>query len=345
MRFIVIFTREFPCQSPLKTLPKLPACHTPPFHGRLNDNPVISPQTTARIQKLAKQMGYTPSAVAQSLLSQHTQTIGMVVTSIADPFIVRVVEGVESVAQQAGYSVFLAISHNDPDQELAVVKTFQRRRVDVIIVTSSRLGSLYSTELNQIQIPIVLINNQGEGKYLHAVTVDDKQGPLLAMNHLLELGHRRIGYVNTANRPKSSRQRLACYENALAQANIPFDPTLIVSPGAKGNFNRGQAALKPLLVAGATAVFCYNDLTAIGLIVACHQQGVAVPNDLSIVGFDDIEAGQYVFPPLTTVHQPRLRLGKMAASMALDLLAGKQVKDQILPCELVVRQSTTRYKG
>lgn len=310
----------------------------------LNGNPAISPTTTDRILKLAQQMGYTPSAVAQSLLAQRTQTIGMVVTTIADPFIVRVVEGVESVAQQAGFSVFLATSHNDPQQELEVVQTFQRRRVDAIIVTSSRLGSVYSTELNQIQIPIVLINNQVEGEYLHTVTVDDKQGPLLAINHLLDLGHRRIGYVDTANRPKSSKQRLACYRSVIEQANIPFDPTLIVSPSVKGDFNRGQASLLPLLAAGATAVFCYNDVTAIGLISACHQQGVNVPGDLSVVGFDDIDAGQYTLPQLTTVHQPRLRLGKMATEMVLDLLNKKKVKDQVLPCELVIRGSTALYQ-
>lgn len=311
----------------------------------LNGNPAISSKTTARIQKLADEMGYTPSAVAQSLLSHRTQTIGMVVTSIADPFIVRVVEGVESVAQQAGYSVFLATSHNDPEQELEVVKIFQRRRVDAIIVTASRLGNLYSTELNQIQIPIVLINNQVEGEYLHAVTVDDKQGPMLAITHLLELGHRRIGYVDTANRPKSSKQRLDCYRSVLEQAQLPFDPSLVVSPPVKGDFNRGAAGLKPLLAAGATAAFCYNDVTAIGLMSACRQQGLVVPDDLSIVGFDDIEAGQYVLPQLTTVHQPRLRLGKMAANMVLDLLQGRAVKDQILPCELVVRGTTTRYQA
>lgn len=311
----------------------------------LNGNPAISPATTDRILKLAQQMGYTPSAVAQSLLSQRTQTIGMVVTTIADPFIVRVVEGVESVAQQAGYSVFLAISHNDPQQELEVVKTFQHRRVDAIIVTASRVGSLYSTELNQIQVPIVLINDQAEGEHLHSVTVDDKQGPRLALHHLLELGHRRIAYIDTLNRPKSSQRRLTCYQETLAQATLPFEPGLIISPQVKGDFNRGQASLLPLLAGESTAVFCYNDVTAIGLISACHQQGIDVPGKLSVVGFDDIDAGQYTWPQLTTVHQPRLRLGKMAAEMVLDLLNKKKVKDQVLPCELVIRGSTAPYQG
>jgi LacI family transcriptional regulator/LacI family repressor for deo operon, udp, cdd, tsx, nupC, and nupG len=311
----------------------------------LNGNPVISPKTTAHIRKLAFQMGYTPSAVAQSLLAQRTQTIGLVVTTIADPFIVRVVEGVEQVAQAAGYSVFLATSHNDPEQELAVVKTLQRRRVDAIIVTSSRLGRLYSSQLDQIQVPIVLINNQEEGKYLHSVTVDDNQGPRLAVAHLLALGHRRIAYVGTSNRPKSSRQRLDGYRLALAQAGISLDPSLMIAPDAADDFSRGLASLPLLLRAGATAVFCYNDLTATGLLTACHQHGLAVPDCLSIVGYDDIELACYVTPPLTTVHQPRLRLGQRAMEMALNLLNGKSVQDQVLPCKLIVRDTTAGQAG
>ncbi len=313
----------------------------------LNGNPAISAKTADRIRELAQQMGYTPSAVAQSLLSRHTKTIGMVVTSIADPFIARVVEGVEQIAHQAGYSVFLTTSGNDPDREIEVVKTLHRRRVDAIIVTSSRIGSLYTSQLDQIQVPIVLINNQGEGKYLHSVMVDDEQGPKLAMEYLIELGHRRVGYVNTAshNRPKSSRQRLTTYRTMLESVGVPYDPKLVIESSLRGDFNRGQASLEPLLAANATATFCYNDLTAVGLLSACFQQGISVPSQLSVIGFDDIDASQYVSPPLTTIHQPSLRLGKRAMEMALDLLNEKTVQNLVLPCELVVRGSTQMYQA
>jgi LacI family transcriptional regulator/LacI family repressor for deo operon, udp, cdd, tsx, nupC, and nupG len=307
----------------------------------LKGHSAISAKTTSRIQKLAQEMGYMPSAVAQSLLSQRTQTIGMVVTTIADPFIVQIVEGVEQVAQAAGYSVFLSSSHNNPDQELAVVETFHRRRVDAIIVTSSRLGSVYSSQLDQIKIPIVLINNQEEGDYLHSVGVDDVQGAQLAVEHLLSLGHRRIGYIGAANRPKSNRRRLDGYKAALEKAGFTPDPGLIFSPSsAKGDVERGRLGLEPLIKAGVTAVFCYNDLSAIGLLLACRHRDITVPQELSIVGFDDIEPTLFVTPPLTTVHQPRPDLGRLAMKMALDLLNEQEVQDQMLACELIVRQST-----
>jgi LacI family transcriptional regulator/LacI family repressor for deo operon, udp, cdd, tsx, nupC, and nupG len=308
----------------------------------LNGNPAISFETTERIQQLAREMGYVPSAVAQSLLSRRTQTIGMVVTTIADPFIVQVVEGAEQIAQEAGYSIFLNTSHNNPDQEMAVVETFQRRRVDAIIVTSSRVGSLYSSQLDQIKVPIVLINNQEEGEFLHSVAVDNLQGAHLAVAHLLALGHRRIGYIGAADRPKSNGQRLAGYADALKQAGLAFDPALIVSLMADNDLERGRTGLEPLLAAGATAVFCYNDLIAIGLLLACQQRGIVVPQELSVVGFDDIEPALYTTPPLTTVHQPRLKLGQLAMTMTLKLLNGQDMQDQILPCELMIRGSTRR---
>ena len=306
----------------------------------LKGNPSISTETTERVQRLAHEMGYTPSAVAQSLLSRRTQTIGMVITTIADPFVVKVVEGVETVAQTANYSVFLATSHNNPDQEIAVVETLHRRRVDAIIVTSSRIGSLYGSRLDQIEIPIVLINNNQEGgEYLHSVAADDVQGAELAVKHLLDLGHRRIGYVGVNDRPRSNHRRLTGYQEALTRAGITPDPDLSVRADGITDIERGQSGLS-LIEKGATAIFCYNDVTAIGLLIAARQRGIQVPRHLSIVGFDNIEPTLYVDPPLTTVAQPLLTLGREAMYMTLNLLAYKQVQDKILPCELLVRQST-----
>jgi LacI family transcriptional regulator/LacI family repressor for deo operon, udp, cdd, tsx, nupC, and nupG len=310
----------------------------------LKGNPAISPETRDRIQKLAQEMGYTPSAVAQSLLAQRTHTVGMVVTTIADPFVAQVVEGVESVAQQAGYSVFLCTSHDDPDREIDVVETLHRRRVDVIIVTSSRVGSLYTERLDQIRVPIVLINNQSEGQYHYSVAVDDVQGAQLAVEHLISLGHRHIAYAGTARRPRSSRRRMAGYQKALALAGITPDSALVSPPAAKNDIQRGAEALEHLLTTGTTAVFCYNDLIAIGMLEACRRQGIAVPQQLSVVGFDDIELARYVSPALTTVNQPRLRLGQQAMNMALDLLNDQEVQDQLLPCELVRRESTANLR-
>lgn len=306
----------------------------------LNGNPAISSETRQRIEKLAHDMGYVPSAVAQSLLSRQTFTVGMVVTSIADPFISRVVEGVENIAQATNYSVFLATSYNNPEQEIRIVETLQRRRVDGIIVTSSKVGSIYSERQDQIQVPIVLINNQEPGDYLYSVGVDDIRGARLAVEHLIGLGHRQIGYIGTASRPNSNRHRFEGYRLALEQAGLVFDPALVFLPETMDDFRCGEAALSRCLAQRVTAVFCYNDLTAIGILKACQRQGVTVPDQLSVIGFDNIEATLYVTPTLTTIHQPRRRMGEMAMTMLLNIFAGQSPQDKLLPGELVVREST-----
>jgi LacI family transcriptional regulator/LacI family repressor for deo operon, udp, cdd, tsx, nupC, and nupG len=237
------------------------------------------------------------------------------------------------------------MSHNNPTQELAVVETFRRRRVDAIIVTSSRIGRLYSTLLDAFQIPVVLVNNEEEGRYLYSVAADDVQGGQLAVEHLIRMGHRRIGYLGAPNRPKSNRRRLSGYQQVCQQADLEVGPKLMPVTEAEDDFTRGQTALPHFLAADATAVFCYNDMTAIGLIAACHQAGISVPKHLSIVGFDDIEPALYTTPALTTIRQPRSMLGELAMKMVLDLLQQHEAGNRRLPCELIVRGSTAQPAG
>lgn len=306
----------------------------------LRGSTLVSPETATQIRLLAEEMGYTPSAVAQSLVTQRTRTVGLVVTFISDPFVDRIVEGVEDVAASAGYSVFLSCSYADPNREIAVVETFHRRRVDGVIVLASRVGREHGQRLDKLHVPIVLINSQADHEYHYSVSADDEQGAMLAVEHLLDLGHRRIGYIGSSFRRPSSARRLAGYRAALEAAGIPCDGGLAIVPETEQDVESGRLALKPLLAAGVTAVFCYNDRTAIGLMLAARERGVEIPQALSVVGFDDIEAASYVTPSLTTIHQPRLRMGRQAMHMLLDMLEEKPVADQLLPCELVVREST-----
>jgi LacI family transcriptional regulator/LacI family repressor for deo operon, udp, cdd, tsx, nupC, and nupG len=318
----------------------------------LRDSPLISVDTRERIQRLAEEMGYTPNAIAQSLQTRQTYTLGLVVTSIADPFLGDVVKGVEEVARAAGFSVLLSASHNDPEQEMAIIETFHRRRVDGILVASSRLTSDYKKRLDRLHVPAVLINSQAEAQdgLLHWVAVDDRAGAQIAVQHLLQLGHRAIGYIGTSSRPRSNRQRLEGYCSALEAASIPFDAARVVmAPGIEASDEEdvaaGEASLPALLAHGVTAIFCYNDMIAVGVQMACREQGIAIPRDLSIVGFDDIRIASYVNPPLTTIRQPKVELGSRATQLLLDLLDHRPVQDHLLPPVLVHRSSTAPLKG
>jgi DNA-binding LacI/PurR family transcriptional regulator len=315
----------------------------------LSDSPLVTPDTKARIQRLAREMGYIPDAWARSLVMGETRAVGVVVTTIADPFIAEVVQGIESTAYEHDYTVILASSNSDPSREISAVEMLRSKRVDGVIVTASRVGALYQTHLERVGVPVVLINNHSEqsGHYLYSVTVDNQHGGYLATRHLVELGHRRIAYVTGPLNHSSDTGRLAGYHQALNEAGISFDSAL-VAPG-NGRVESGEQALSELLKAAGpfTAVFCYNDMTAIGLLRAARRFNLAVPQDLSVVGFDDISFASYVCPALTTIAQPQFEMGQQAMQMTLELIkhpspTDGQAADISIKGQLIVRESSVK---
>ena len=312
----------------------------------LHDSPLISQETKARVQHIAQQMGYSPNEVARSLVTKRTQTLGLVVTTIADPFIAEVVQGIEEHALDAGYSVILCQSQSDPDRELAAVEILREKRVDAIIVTASRLGSLYLPLLESLSIPVVLINNQQDGRYVYSVSTDNLRGGRLAAEYLLGLGHIRLGHVGGPEWSAQSSQRLEGARQALEAQGLRLDSAHIAS--GDGRYRGGQEAMKKLLRQPnvPTAFVCYNDLTAVGAMGAARQAGLQVPDDLSIIGYDDIAQATYVVPALTTIRQRMSEMGDRAAGMALRLLDGEQaVEDILVPVELVERESCAPSRG
>lgn len=313
----------------------------------LNNHPRISEATRDRIQRLAEEMGYTANAVAQSLQTRQTDTIGFVVTSLDDPFFPDIVKGAESVARTAELSVFLSVSYNEPEIEMQAIETFHRRRVDGILMASSRVGTSYVDRLARINVPVVLIQNEAEEghDFLHSVVTDDRPGARLAVEHLVELGHERIGYLGVSDRRRSNSLRFEGYREALLEAGIsPREAwTAIASLDLiqrDGDVAAGQMLGAQLLDAGVTAIFCYNDMTAVGVIRRCRERGEEVPERCSVVGFDDINLAQHIAPALTTVHVPKYEMGRTGMNMLLELLDDRSVDDRVLAPTLVERDST-----
>jgi len=311
----------------------------------LADNPLIAESTRQRIQRLAQKMGYSPDAIARGLVTRHTHAIGIIVTSIADPFVAEVVRGIEEIAGNHRYRVFLGTSHNDPAREVNLVKAMREWRVDGVIVASSRVGSLYKPLLKEIGVPIIAINNEHEGSYIHSVAVDDVRGAELATRYLIEQGHRIIGHLQGPSDRVSSKNRLTGYRRALVKAKIKFDPTLVAQ--GDGHPESGSQVTRLLSHSPVpTAIFCYNDMTAIGVLSALKRCGVHVPGDISLVGFDDIPFAMYVDPPLTTIHQPKDEMGRQAMQMALALMGDEKskVSNVVIQSKLIVRESTRIYR-
>jgi len=315
----------------------------------LRNSPLVNSRTKGRIQKLALEMGYSPDAQARSLVRGRTQTVGLVITTITDPFIAEVVQAIEDAAHDHDYTVVLCSSRSETRRELSAVETLRSKRVEGVIVTSSRVGALYLEHLERLQVPIVLINNHNEqsGSYTFSVSVDNKHGGRTATEHLLELGHRRIGYVTGQANHSDDLDRLSGYREALEEWGISFDATLVYM--GNGQAEGGEMALPVLLKnnPSMTAVFCYNDMTALGLMRAASRAGLSTPDDLSVIGFDDILFSSYTGPSLTTIAQPKAKMGQIAIEMVLALGAISKL-DEVnfsnvaVRGELIIRESTGR---
>jgi DNA-binding LacI/PurR family transcriptional regulator len=313
----------------------------PTVSRALHGSPLVAPETAAQIRKAAEEMGYKASLVARSLVTRKTQTIGLVVTTIADPFYFEIVSGIEEVAAAKGYSVILANCQIDPDREIRVVRSLQERRVDGIIVAASRVGGLYLSLMSEMEVPIVLINNQHDGEFIYSVSIDDVEGARDVTNHLIALGHQRIAYMGDPFGCQTDVHRFDGYKAALSEAGLPVRPEFVVE--ADGLPSGGRAAAHKLLSLAEppTAIFCYNDMSLLGALRAAAECDLTVPRDLSLVGFDDLFFAPYVQPAITTLRQPKREMGRRAIELMFALLNKEQSEKRIqVQGELIVRSST-----
>lgn len=330
-------------QPSIKDIARLARVSHPTVSRALQGSPLVNPKTAEKIRRIAKESGYKASAVARGLVNRRTRTIGLVVTSIADPFTSEVVSGIEQAAHDHGYCVFLADSNADPDREKKIVQAFAEQRVDGIIVTSSRVGALYLPLLSEMMVPIILVNDQYPGAFVHSVLISNQDGSRAAAEHLVGLGHRRIAFIGDQFGYQSDTERLAGYKEALKSAGIPIDPELVVR--GDGKPEAAMRAMDQLLALKnpPTAVCCYNDMTALGAMRSIRVHGLRVPHDISVTGFDDLFVASYAEPPLTTVRQPMRRMGQIAMEDLINLMSGEDsvVSGKIKP-ELIVRESTAK---
>jgi DNA-binding LacI/PurR family transcriptional regulator len=332
-------------QPSIKDIARLARVSHPTVSRALQNSPLVNAKTAERIRKIANESGYRASAVARGLVTRRTRTIGLVVTTIADPFTSEVVSGIEQAANDHGYCVFLADSNADPEREKKIVQSFAEQRVDGIIVTSSRVGALYLPLLSEMMVPIVLVNDQHPGAFVHSVMISNQEGSRAIAEHLIGLGHRRIAYIGDQFGYQSDTERHAGYREALDAAKIPPLPELVVHGDGKP-----EAALKAMdtllaLSRPPTAVCCYNDMTALGAIRSIRMHGLRVPDDISIAGYDDLFVASYTDPPLTTVRQPMRRMGQLAMENLIKLMSGQEsvVRIKVKP-ELIVRESTAKAR-
>jgi len=313
----------------------------------LRGHPAIAEKTARHIRRLADELGYVPNTVARGLKTSRSGVLGVIVRRIVDPYFGEVLEGIEEVLYAEGYSLFLASSNRDASREEAIVRVMSERRVDGVIICSTRVGESHRRQLGRFGVPAVLINNQAAEEIAHSIYHDDTQGSRELTEHLLALGHKRIAFLGNARAGRTSQERLDGYHQALKAAGAPLRSEFIVE-GPNGLPGGGEVGIRRLLALEPrpTAFVCYNDMMAIGAINALREAGLSIPADCSVTGFDDISLAAYVHPPLTTFSQPKREIGRQAARMILGMLerpAGdRDLRPEILILcgKLCVRGST-----
>jgi DNA-binding LacI/PurR family transcriptional regulator len=312
----------------------------------LAGSPRISEATRQRIREIARELDYTPSLAARSLVRGDIPVVGVLAPTLADPYVAAVMEGLEKASQEHGYQRLVASSHSDPVQELHMVKRLAGHHVAGLIIISSRVQEGYGALLQRLKQPVVFVNSPHQGEQVSNVMTDNEHGGWLATRHLIEMGHRRIAYLSGPAQGRSQGARLAGYRRALQEEGLAFDPACIL-PG-DGTIASGRQALRWWLSQPAeqrpTAIFCYNDLSALGLLAEAFQQGVAIPEELSVVGFDNMPMAEASVPPLTTVEQRSAELGRQAFRCLLAALEGHPGANVTLRGRLITRASVRRLE-
>ena len=308
----------------------------------------LSAQTKTRIKLLAQQMGYVPDSMAQGLRSRTTKLLGVVLPSVTNPMYVRTLSAIEEGAHEWGYDLILAHTLNIPEREEASIRRLLSRRVDgLLIMPVYRLGPsapIYE-ELLQRQTPTVILGHRAPFcAQFSNVETDDVTGSYLITRHLLELGHKRIVFLSGPSAAPWAQERLEGYRRALREAQIEPDDRLVFSAGA--TIEEGEkAALQALHESvSMTALQAANDLVAMGAASVLLNQGVRIPDDLSLAGFGNIAMSEHFRVPLTTIRQPKLRLGAAAMDILQKLRHGERPESKRLPVEIIVRASTSPPK-
>src|SRR6266496_870035 len=315
----------------------------------LRGAPDISATTKARLRALAEQMGYMPDSVAMGLRNKTTKLFGLVISAVTNPVFARVVMGIEEQAHELGYNVILAQSLNQPEREQTVIRRLLSRRVDGLFISPVyRLepsAPVYE-ELLKRGTPTVLLGHRAPFcEPFVNVETDDLAASFALTKHLLDLGHKRIAFFAGPVAAPSSQERIEGYRRALREAGVEGDDRLIFNAGS--TIDEGEKAALQMLneSPGATAVQAVNDLVAIGAATVFLRQGIRIPQDLSVVGFGNILVTEHFRVPLTTIRQPKLRLGAAAMDSMLKLLKGSRPPSKRLGAEIVIRQSTGPAPG
>lgn len=316
----------------------------------------VSVKTRNKVLEAIKELNYTPDIIAQSMKGKKTKTIGLIISNILNPFFGIIARAVEDTANKYKYNLIICNTDENMEKEISYIKTLISKRVDGLLISSSYVeGTKYSKELLNLynnEIPKVFIDRKLEQINAPTVSTDSYEGAYKATSYLVRLGHKRIGIIIGTPKVKSIYERIRGYKDALVDNNIPVDPDLIVD-GGNVQVEGGMKACEQLLSnreKSPTALLAVNSLLTTGALLALNKLNIKIPENISVVGWDDFELATILNPPLTVVSQPTYAIGTIATEKLVSIISGNEISNLseqdnsiVLKTSLIVRESCTTF--
>ncbi|GAB2487186.1 LacI family DNA-binding transcriptional regulator [Comamonas humi] len=315
----------------------------------LNGTRAVQGDTRERVLAAVQALGYVPSAVARSLKTQATHTIGMLVPSSANPYFAELVHAVEDACFAAGYALLLCNTEDQPERQRSYLDVLAQKRVDGLIVASTSDDAAMSQTLARTRLPMVLIDRAIAGLACPCVQTDHALGAALGTRHLAAQGHRRIACIAGPVALQSSQQRVQGWQDALAQLGLPAAALEVGDFSVNSGYQAMQRLLQAPVAQRPSAVLACNDLMAMGALRAAHEAGLAIPRELAVLGYDGIELASYTHPALSTVAQPTAAMAQRALALLLQAMrpghgestpSAQPPQPELLAPTLVVRESS-----
>lgn len=310
----------------------------------LNNKPDVSHVTRQRVLEVAKGLDYVPNALARSLVRKNTKTIGVTIGDNSNPYFATILKVIEKTARGRGYTIFVCNTDENPLQEAEAIDVLREKMVDGLLVTPVvGKGNIAIQRLRDAGVPFVVLARALQDIKADCVTCDNVKGGFQAVRHLIDNGHTRIAHIAGPQGLQPAMDRYKGYMNALSSCGITPDPSLV--KWGNVNMSDGKKSMHELLSAGnrPTAVFAFSDFVAMGVMMAVREVNLRIPEEVALVGYDNIEFSSFLDVPLTTVSQPRTLIGETAINLLIDKIE-KKVSDEpqqiVFQPELVIRKSS-----
>ncbi|TVR25484.1 MAG: LacI family transcriptional regulator [Anaerolineaceae bacterium] len=306
----------------------------------INETRYVSPSAKARVMDAIQRLNYHHNRLASSLRNQKTHTIGVLLPNNANPFFAKILTGIETACYTSGYNFIMGNANDDPERELSYLRVLLSKQVDGVLLISTGADDAALHLMTERKVPLVLVDRAGT-EQADIIHTDNRQGGQLATDYLIRLGHRRIACITGPSFLTPSSERIIGYEQTMQEAGLPVRDEWIIT----GDFHQesGYQAIQQLLKLDElpTAIFACNDLMALGVLCGLHEAGLSVPDDISLIGYDDIQMASYSVPRLTTIRQPSEELGQLAVERLVERLDNPQAPFQqdVLSVHLITRQS------